>query len=536
MWTRKELKKDARKNIKGNYWRLLGVSLLIAFVLGGMKVENDISTVTEAGAHLTASRFAAISNVQVVDQMMEVIMDTSGDREGAFLEFAGERYTPTKGVLAHIYNSATQEKSFLYGFLNAINNMAFKDRIGPGVVVLIGALLAMCFSFFIVNVLIVGQCRFVLESRIYHNSKIGRLLFPWRAGRWKKTAMVMMKRSIYVYLWDITIIGGIIKRYSYKMIPYIMAENPDVSSKEAFMMSMDMMKGNKFKAFKLDLSMFGWYVLSFLTLGLVRWFFINPYVDTIYAELYTSLRQEAIDKKVSYAEYFNAPMLCAETSLSEYPVEMHPLYREKTKTWLKIDYHRSYSPSSAILMFFTFSMVGWIWEVSLRLFNYGEFVNRGTLHGPWLPVYGAGGVLIVLLLRKLADKPVLLFIGAVALCGVVEYTSAWILWERFHMKWWDYSGYFLNLHGRICAEGLIIFGLGGCGFVYILAPLCDELYRKIPKRIKTGICTVLITAFLIDGIYSGSHPNAGEGVTDYGSLQIRHSTATGSLIDDDMKS
>ena len=60
----------------------------------------------------------------------------------------------------------------------------------------------------------------------------------------------MMRRSIYTYLWDLTIIGGIIKRYSYKMIPYIMAENPDVTAKEAFMMSRDMMNGNKFKAFK----------------------------------------------------------------------------------------------------------------------------------------------------------------------------------------------------------------------------------------------------------------------------------------------
>lgn len=343
--------------------------------------------------------------------------------------------------------------------------------------------------------------------------------------------MVMMRRSIYTYLWDLTIIGGIIKRYSYKMIPYIMAENPDVTAKEAFMMSRDMMNGNKFKAFKIDVSMAGWYILSFLTLGAVRWFFLNPYLDTIYAELYLELRKEAIEEKASYAEYFNDPMLCVETSLTEYPVEMHPLYRETTKQWLKLDYHRRYSLSSMILMFFTFSMVGWIWEVSLRLLNYGEFVNRGTLHGPWLPIYGAGGVLIVALLRKLADKPILLFIGAVVVCGVVEYTTSWFLWEHFHMKWWDYSGYFLNLHGRICAEGLFVFGLGGCGFIYILAPLCDEIYKRIPKRVKTGLCAILLTAFLIDGIYSAGHPNEGKGVTDYGMLEKSQEIYTASIIE-----
>lgn len=531
MWTRKALKKDARKNLKNNYWRLLGVSLLIAFVLGGMKMEADVATVTEVGNQLAANRFASVSNVQVVDQFMHVTIQSSGDRGGALLEYAGEKYTPTKGVFAHIYNNVTQEKSFIYGFLNAVNNMAFKDRIGQGIIIFVGAGLSLCFSFFIVNVLIVGQCRFVLESRTYYDCKIGRLTFPWRVGRWKKTAMVMMRRSIYTYLWDLTIIGGIIKRYSYKMIPYIMAENPDVTAKEAFMMSRDMMNGNKFKAFKIDVSMAGWYILSFLTLGAVRWFFLNPYLDTIYAELYLELRKEAIEEKASYAEYFNDPMLCVETSLTEYPVEMHPLYRETTKQWLKLDYHRRYSLSSMILMFFTFSMVGWIWEVSLRLLNYGEFVNRGTLHGPWLPIYGAGGVLIVVLLRKLADKPILLFIGAVVVCGVVEYTTSWFLWEHFHMKWWDYSGYFLNLHGRICAEGLFIFGLGGCGFIYILAPLCDEIYKHIPKRVKTGLCAILLTAFLIDGIYSAGHPNEGKGVTDYGMLEKSQEIYTASIIE-----
>ena len=260
-----------------------------------------------------------------------------------------------------------------------------------------------------------------------------------------------------------------------------MAENPDVTAKEAFMMSRDMMNGNKFKAFKIDVSMAGWYILSFLTLGAVRWFFLNPYLDTIYAELYLELRKEAIEEKASYAEYFNDPMLCVETSLTEYPVEMHPLYRETTKQWLKLDYHRRYSLSSMILMFFTFSMVGWIWEVSLRLLNYGEFVNRGTLHGPWLPIYGAGGVLIVALLRKLADKPILLFIGAVVVCGVVEYTTSWFLWEHFHMN------------GGITADISLIFTAGYArkAYLYLVSEdvasyiywrLCAMKYISVYRR------------------------------------------------------
>ena len=45
-------------------------------------------------------------------------------------------------------------------------------------------------------------------------------------------------------------------------------------------------------------------------------------------------------------------------------------------------------------------------------------------------------------------------------------------------KWWDYTGYFLNLHGRICAEGLLVFGVGGMAFVYVIAPLIDNWVKE----------------------------------------------------------
>ena len=108
------------------------------------------------------------------------------------------------------------------------------------------------------------------------------------------------------------------------------------------------------------------------------------------------------------------------------------------------------------------------------------------------------------------------FFGAVVLCGIVEYFTAWAL-ELTHngMKWWDYSGYFLNLHGRICAEGLLVFGLGGCAFIYIAAPFFDEIYRRIPKRTARILCILLLMAFAADIVFSLIHPNSGAGITDY---------------------
>ena len=135
------------------------------------------------------------------------------------------------------------------------------------------------------------------------------------------------------------------------------------------------------------------------------------------------------------------------------------------------------------------------------------------MHGPWLPIYGWGGVLILFLLKKYRDKPFKLFISSTILCGIIEYITAWYLETFNNLKYWDYTGYFLNLHGRICLEGLLLFGIGGCGFVYLLAPLLDNLYKKIKPKIKTILCIILILLFSIDFIYSSIVPNTGKGIS-----------------------
>ena len=176
---------------------------------------------------------------------------------------------------------------------------------------------------------------------------------------------------------------------------------------------------------------------------------------------------------------------------------------------------RHYSIWSMIMLFFIFALIGWLWEVSLHLVSNGEFVNRGVLHGPWLPIYGTGGVLILVVLNKLRSKPLAEFCATIVLCGCVEYFTAWYL-EATHdgQKWWDYSGYFLNLHGRICAEGLLVFGLGGMAIVYVAAPFLDNFLQKIKLQIIVPLCVALLTVFIADQIYSGKHPNTGKGITN----------------------
>ena len=109
----------------------------------------------------------------------------------------------------------------------------------------------------------------------------------------------------------------------------------------------------------------------------------------------------------------------------------------------------------------------------------------------------------------------------IVVCGVVEYFTSYFL-EVAHngKKWWDYSGYFLNLNGRICAEGLLTFGVGGMLIVYILAPVLDNLIRRVPVRALMCACVLLICVFAADQVYSGKHPNEGAGITDYSAAEV----------------
>ena len=144
---------------------------------------------------------------------------------------------------------------------------------------------------------------------------------------------------------------------------------------------------------------------------------------------------------------------------------------------------RNYKLVHLLLMFFVFSVAGWLWEVMLSYVTEGSFVNRGVLHGPLLPIYGRGAILILILLKKIRKNPAAEFAGIILLSGCMEYFISWYLEMVYDGKrWWDYSDYWLNLNGRIFAEGLILFGIGGMFVGYGAAPFLDDKLRKMNSR------------------------------------------------------
>ena len=99
--------------------------------------------------------------------------------------------------------------------------------------------------------------------------------------------------DIIIALWSLLfIIPGIYKSYQYRMVPYLLADNPELTAREAMDLSRVMMDGEKMNAFVLDLSFIPWQLLSAITIGIVGIIWVNPYVEATNAELYTALSQK----------------------------------------------------------------------------------------------------------------------------------------------------------------------------------------------------------------------------------------------------
>ena len=157
----------------------------------------------------------------------------------------------------------------------------------PGAVVLLIQIL-------VFSVLEMGACRFYVENHDYQ-AGISKILFGFQSGHYGNVVLVMFLRDLFIFLWTLLlIVPGIIKTYEYRMVPYILAEQPDISSTDAFAISKEMMRGQKLEAFGLDLSFIGWWLGSVITCGILGIFWVSPYQAATNAELYAVLRDDWI--------------------------------------------------------------------------------------------------------------------------------------------------------------------------------------------------------------------------------------------------
>lgn len=179
---------------------------------------------------------------------------------------------------------------------------------------------------------------------------------------------------------------------------------------------------------------------------------------------------------------------------------------------------------TVLLLFFVISVSGYLWEILLYFCMSGTFTNRGFFHGPWLPVYGLGAVLLAAMLGKvpvrLKHKPLALFFLSALICTVTEYLLGTYLEMRRHMRYWDYSGWPLSIHGRVCLISFLFFGLGGLFLDRFLLPALSRISEHLsaPKHMRGrkllhAVLGALCLLFTFDLIYSYMHPNIGNNIS-----------------------
>lgn len=143
---------------------------------------------------------------------------------------------------------------------------------------------------FVVNVLLVGAHRFFVENRDY-NAPASKILFGFQGAHYGNVSLTMFLMNLKIFLWSLLlVIPGVIKTYEYRMVPYILAEQPDIPQADAFAISREMMMNQKFEAWFMDLTFLGWHLLTVFTCGLVGIFWTAPYQNAANAELYAALR------------------------------------------------------------------------------------------------------------------------------------------------------------------------------------------------------------------------------------------------------
>lgn len=165
-----------------------------------------------------------------------------------------------------------------------------------------------------------------------------------------------------------------------------------------------------------------------------------------------------------------------------------------------------------IILFFAFSVIGWIYEVILAILYGWGFVNRGFLIGPYLPVYGFGALVLIITLTPVMEKnlpifginaaPAVVFILIVIITSIIEYITGWAMEAIFDLRLWDYSSDWMNLNGYICPRTSIRFGIGGMFFLYVLKPFFIKIIGNIEPRIVRMTSYIIAAVMIADFVFA----------------------------------
>ena len=297
MWDRKQIKATGKEAFKANYWRCVLVALIITLITGAGAASGG------AGGSSVSPR-GEINN-EIQDEINDDIYDI--EEEFDLEQFLEEN--PDLDV----------EGLELEGTSAVIGTKAIPSGVGEGLatggIIIVAVIffilimaVALVVSFLVLNPLMLG-CRKFFYSNLDAPAEVGEVGYGF-SKNYGGFVKALLLTDVYTLLWLLLfIVPGIIKGfYSYRLVPYILIDNPDIGAKDAVTKSREMMNGHKWKTFVYDLSFLGWWILTILTLGLLAIFYVSPYKNSADAQLYKAIRD------CDNAQYETAPVAEAETA------------------------------------------------------------------------------------------------------------------------------------------------------------------------------------------------------------------------------
>ena len=276
MWTRERLKTSAKEVLKANYWMAFAVCIVFAIItaFGSGNSSGYRSFTNRLGNNNTYTS----SRTHMID-VRDYLDDNNNLSESQIQE--------VQQIVDSYFNPAVIAIS-----------------IGALVFTLIISLLKLAFNIFVTSPMTVGYNKYFIDQH-YGNANFVNLFDGFRGGKYMARVKVMFFYRLFIWLWSLLfIIPGIIKELEYFMIPYILADNPDISKDRAFEITKKTMDGEKWELFVLQLSFIGWILLGLLACC-VGTYFVTPYIQATYCELYLVLRDKAIAKGIASPEEFN---------------------------------------------------------------------------------------------------------------------------------------------------------------------------------------------------------------------------------------
>ena len=531
MFNIKSIKKVAKSFLRKNIWTLIVAGILITFVIG----ETTVTNVSFSNLELSYNMYIRLKdnynlNLSKEEENQEtkniikqyssnIVSQVFSGSPNSFITEYNEKYNITKGIFYDIFSIVSTSRIQLTQLVNRLLNNQDMSIIATSILIIM-ATISLLIKVLLANPLVIGKDRIFLESIYYHKTKLNVITSAFKKERYSNAVKTVFLKNIYQLLWNITVVGGIIKNYSYKMVTFIQAENGLIEAKQSILLSRKLMDGHKLECFKIDLSFIGWNLLVIITFGLAG-IFVVPYYEATMAEYYRRLREEYINNKKEGYELLNDKELFINQTNK--PTYSDAKTKEERRKKIQEEYEEinsHYDTFDYILFFFLFAILGWLWEVLYFALQYGVIVNRGALYGPWLPIYGFGCSFIILVfsklkrLSKLQTNPFKTFIFIMILCTLLEYLTSYFL-EKIHgIRYWEYNGIFLNINGRVCLENSIFFGIGGSLCIYFFGPLFQREVHKIPISIKKIFCTIFVCICLIDSTYALFYPHKGEYITN----------------------